>query len=59
MMSNNHRSASVIILYVLAYRRASGEYSSDCRILEKMVAIIQQVTSRLILHMGSNIPIEE
>jgi hypothetical protein len=44
MMSNNRRSAPVINDH-LPIKEASGEYSSDRKKLEKMAAIILQVTS--------------
>jgi hypothetical protein len=47
MISNNRRSAPVINDH-LPIEEASGEYSSDRKKLEKMVAIILQVTSRSI-----------
>jgi hypothetical protein len=47
MMSNKRRSAPVINDH-LPIEEASEEYSSDHRKLEKMAAIIQQVTSRSI-----------
>jgi hypothetical protein len=47
MMSNNHRLAPVINDH-LPIEEASGEYSSDCKKLEKMAAIILQVMSQSI-----------
>jgi hypothetical protein len=45
MMSNNRRSALVINDH-LPIEEASGEYSSDHKKLEEMVAFILEVTSR-------------
>jgi hypothetical protein len=50
-MSNNRRSATVINDH-LPIEEASGEYSSDCKKLEKMAAIILQVTSQSISSSG-------
>jgi hypothetical protein len=44
MISNNRRWAPVINNH-WPIEEASGEYSSDCRKLEKMAAIIPQVMS--------------
>ncbi len=43
MMSNNRRSTMVINDY-LPIEKVSGEYSFDCKNLEKMAAIILKVT---------------
>jgi hypothetical protein len=51
MMSNNCRSAPVINNH-LPIEEASGDYSSDPKKLEKMAAIILQVTSQLIFSSG-------
>jgi hypothetical protein len=51
MMSNNHRPALVINDH-MPIEQASGEYSSDLKKLEKMAAIILQVTSRSISSSG-------
>jgi hypothetical protein len=51
MMSNNRRSAPVINDH-LPIEEASGEYSSDRKKLEKIAAIILQVTSRSIFSSG-------
>jgi hypothetical protein len=51
MMSNNRRLAPVINDH-LPIEEASGEYSSDRKKLEKMAAIILQVTSRSIFSSG-------
>jgi hypothetical protein len=51
MMSNNRKSTTVINDHFLI-EETSGEYSSDHKRLEKMVAIILQVTSRLISSSG-------
>jgi hypothetical protein len=51
MMSNNRRLAQVINDH-LPIEEASGEYSSDHKKLKKLVAIILQVTSRLIFSSG-------
>jgi hypothetical protein len=50
-MSNNSSSAPMINDH-LPIEEASGKYSSDHRKPEKMVAIIQQVTSQLISSSG-------
>jgi hypothetical protein len=50
-MSYNRRLALVINDHLLI-EEASGEYSSDCRKLKKMVAIFQQGMSRLISSSG-------
>jgi hypothetical protein len=51
MMSNNRRSALVINDH-LPIEEASVEYSSDRKKLEKMAAIILQVTSRSVSSSG-------
>jgi hypothetical protein len=51
MMSNNRRSTPVINDH-LPIEEASREYSSDSKKLEKMAAIILQVTSRSISSYG-------
>ncbi len=51
LMSNNCRSEPVINDH-LPIEEASGEYSSDCKKLEKMATIILQVTSQLISSSG-------
>jgi hypothetical protein len=51
MMSNNRRSTMVINDHLLI-EETSGEYSSDRKRLEKMAAIILQVTSRSISSSG-------
>jgi hypothetical protein len=51
MMSNNRRSTTVINDH-LPIEESSGEYSSDRKRLEKMAAIILQVTPRSISSSG-------
>jgi hypothetical protein len=51
MMSNNRISTTVINVH-LPIEEASGEYSSNRNSLEKMAAIILQVTSRSISSSG-------
>jgi hypothetical protein len=51
MMSNNRISTTVINNH-LPIKEASGEYSSDSKRLEKMAAIMLQVTSRSISSSG-------
>jgi hypothetical protein len=51
LMRKNHRSAPVINDH-LPIEEASGEYSSDSKKLDKMAAIILQVTSRSISSSG-------
>jgi hypothetical protein len=58
MMSNNRRSVPVINDH-LPIEELSGDYSSDRKKLEQMAAIILQVTSQSIFHLGSNLPLKE
>jgi hypothetical protein len=51
MMSNNHRSTPVINDH-LPIEETSGEYDSDHKRLEKMAAIILQVTSQSVSSSG-------
>jgi hypothetical protein len=51
MTSNNRRSTTVINDH-LPIEETSGEYSSDRKRLEKMAAIILQVTSQSISSSG-------
>ncbi len=58
MMSNNHRSAPVINDY-LPIEEASGEYSSDCRKLNKWWQSFSEQRHDQLHYLGNNMPIEE